>query len=143
MYIARRTAAGALIVIDVDTSSSGIPSKTVSKSSKGVDSDARTPHLALGHRRVGVVPHLGREVERHREPGGALIDEVVEALVRLRGGTHPRVLAHRPEASAVHGRVDAARVRLLTRVPQILTVVVVRDISRGVQRVDLLPPCRW
>ena len=48
--------------------------------------------------RVGVVAHLGRQVERDRQAGLALLEEVAEAAVRLLGGGEAGVLAHRPEA---------------------------------------------
>src|SRR6266571_3060055 len=44
------------------------------------------------------------------------------------------VLAHRPEPAAVHGRLDAARVRVLAREPQLLLVV---RLARSVERVEL------
>ena len=68
--------------------------------------------LALGLRRVGVVPYLGRQVERHAQAGLALFEHELEALVRLRRVAEPRVLPHRPEAVAVHAGVDAARERV-------------------------------
>ena len=67
------------------------------------------PTSPSASRRVRVVAHLGRQVERDRQPGLALLEEVAEARVRLLGGGEARVLAHRPEAAAVHRRLDAAR----------------------------------
>ena len=62
---------------------------------------------------VGVVAHLRRQVEGDREAGLALLEQVVVALVRLRGRAEAGVLPHRPEAPAVHRRMDAARERVL------------------------------
>ena len=56
---------------------------------------------------VGVHAHLGRQVEGHRKTRGALRKQVAVALIRLRGRPETRVLPHRPEAAAVHGRLDA------------------------------------
>ena len=80
-----------------------------------VDRHAGAPHLALAERVVRVAAELGGQVERHREAGRAVLDQVVEALVRLLRAGVARVLAHRPLAAAVHVRVDAARVGVLAR----------------------------
>src|SRR4029450_1241593 len=67
------------------------------------------------HGRVRVVAHLGRQIERDREPGLALLQEEAVALVRLGGGTEARVLPHGPEALSVHLRMDAAGERKFSR----------------------------
>ena len=72
-----------------------------------VDRDADLADLAVSHRVVGVVAHLGRQVEGDRQAAGAGLDQPVVALVGLRGGAEPGVLAHRPRAAGVHRRVDA------------------------------------
>ena len=53
---------------------------------QGADRDTDPPHLALSLGRIGVVAHLGREVERNRETRLALFEEVAEAAVRVGGG---------------------------------------------------------
>ena len=78
-----------------------------------VDRHAGAPHLALAERVVRVAAELGGQVEGHREAGGAVLDQVVEALVGLLRAGVARVLAHRPRAAAVHVRVHAARVGVL------------------------------
>jgi len=103
-----------------------------------VDGDALAADLARAHRVVRVDPHKRRHVEGRRQPGLALVDEVVEPLVGLLGGAEPGELPHRPGAAAVHRRVDAARVRRLPGEPQILVVLHVRDVLGGVQPVDLV-----
>ena len=62
-------------------------------------------------RMVGVVAHQRRHVERGREAGLAVVEQVAEALVRLLGGAEAGELPHRPELAAVHRRIDAARER--------------------------------
>ena len=62
------------------------------------DRHADPADLALRLGRVGVVAHLGRQVEGDRQAGLALLEQVAEALVGLLGGREARVLAHRPEA---------------------------------------------
>ena len=80
-----------------------------------VDGDALAPDLAERARVIGVVAHQRRHVEGGREPGLAVLEQVAEALVRLLGRAEAGELAHRPEAAAVHRRVDAARERILAR----------------------------
>ena len=82
-YSSSRVDAGALIVIDVESLSRGRPPKRVRMSS--IESIA-TPDLAdltVGDRLVGVVAHLGRQVEGHGQATGAVADELVVALVGL------------------------------------------------------------
>src|SRR2546428_501946 len=62
----------------------------------------------------GVVAHRSRQVEGDGEPGLSLGQEVAEAAVRLRRAAEAGVLAHRPEPSAIHLGVDAARERRLS-----------------------------
>src|SRR5213076_2034732 len=50
----------------------------------------------------------GLSVAFDREPGGAGLDQLVVAAVRLLGGGEPRVLAHRPRAVHVHPRIHSA-----------------------------------
>ena len=73
---ASRIAAVELIVIEIDTRSSGRPSVRSAHVVDRRDRDARPcPTSPRGHRVVGVVPHLGRQVERHREARLALLQQ--------------------------------------------------------------------
>ena len=65
-YISSSSAAGALIVIDVETSSSGSPSKSRRMSSIESIATPDLADLAVRDLGVGVVAHLGRQVERDR-----------------------------------------------------------------------------
>ncbi len=78
-----------------------------------VDRDALAADLAERARMVGVVAHQRRHVERGRQAGLAVLEQVAEPLVRLLRRAEPGELAHRPEPAAVHRRVDAAREREL------------------------------
>ena len=80
-----------------------------------VDRHALAADLAERARMVGVVAHQRRHVERGREPGLPVVEQVAEALVGLLGGAEAGELAHRPQAAPVHARVDAARERILAR----------------------------
>jgi hypothetical protein len=53
----------------------------------------------------------GGEVEGDAQAAHALIEQVPVPAIGLGRRPEPRVLPHRPEASAVHGRLDAARER--------------------------------
>ena len=79
---------------------------------------------------IRVVAHERRHVEGGREPGLAVLEEVAEALVRLLGRAEAGELAHRPEAAAVHRRVDAARERILARVAEVAAVVDLHVLGR-------------
>ena len=97
MYIAQIGAAGELIVIDVETRSSGRPSSRTSMSARLLTADAARPELALGLGIVGVVAVQRRHVVGDRQAGLAGVEQLPEARVRVLGraeaGEHP----HRPE----------------------------------------------
>ena len=80
-----------------------------------VDRHADLADLAVGDRGVGVVAHLGRQVEGHGQPGRAVRDQLVVARVGLGRGAEPGVLAHRPGPAGVHRGVDAAGVGVRAR----------------------------
>ena len=90
MYIAQMIAAGLLIVIEVVTWSSGMPSSRTLHVGQGRDRHAALAELADGLRRVGVVAVQGRHVEGDREAGLALREQVLEARVGLLGACRSR-----------------------------------------------------
>ena len=90
-------------------------------------------HLPLRLPGIGVVAHLGRQVEGDRQAGLALLEQVPEAPVRLLGGREAGVLAHRPEAAAVHRRLDAPGERVLAGPPEVPVLVEAGEVGRGVQ----------
>ncbi len=102
----------ALIVIEVVTLSSGRSLQQEPHVVEGVDGDADLAHLALGARVVGVVPHLGREVEGARQAGLTGAQEELEPLVGGLGRPKPGVLAHGPQPAAVHVGMDPAGIRI-------------------------------
>ena len=130
-------AAGALIVIETVTSPRSIPPNSVCHVLQRVDRDALAPDLAERARMVGVVAHQRRHVERRREAGLAVVDQVAEALVRLLGGAEAGELPHRPQPAAVHRLVHAARERVLARAGRSRSGV--RQVGRRVERLDRLP----
>src|ERR1700687_1835688 len=55
---------------------------------------------------IGVHTDLRGKIERNREPHLALAEQVAIALIGFRSAAETRVLAHGPEAAAVHRGVD-------------------------------------
>ena len=70
-YMAKITAAGELIVIDVVTVAQVDAAVEVLHVGQGVDGHAAPADLALGHRVVGVEPHQRGHVEGGRQPVAA------------------------------------------------------------------------
>ena len=99
-YIASRTLAEQLTVIDVVTSSSGMPSKSALHVVERRDRDALAADLAARARVVGVVAHERRHVEGGREAGLPLREQEVEARVGVLGACRSR----RTGASSTAGR---------------------------------------
>jgi len=87
------------------------------------DRDADAADLAARQRVVGIAPHLRRQVERDREAGLALREQVVVALVGLARVAEAGVLAHGPEAAAVHRRLRAAGEGILPGLAELRLVV--------------------
>ena len=74
---------------------------------QGGDGHAGAAHLARGQRVIRVAPHLGGQIEGHRQPGLPRGQQALEALVGGLGRAEAGVLAHGPQAAAVHGRLHA------------------------------------
>ncbi len=108
------------MVIEVVTLSSGMPSKRISKSSSEETATPSLPTSPRRHRVVGVVAHQRGHIEGGGEPGHALLEEVLEALVGVRRRAEAGELPHRPEPAAVHRRLDAAGERELPGQPEVL-----------------------
>ena len=98
----------ALMVIEVEMRSSGMPAKRRSMSSMESMATPTLPTSPSGHGRVGVVADLRGQIEGDGKPGGSLGEQEFVAAVALFGVAHAGVLAHGPEAAAVHGGLDAA-----------------------------------
>ena len=82
-----------------------------------VERDADPADLLLDVGVVGVVAALRREVERDREAGAALREQVAVALVRLLGRAEARVLADRPRGGrgSPSGKLPAGEGELARR----------------------------
>ena len=101
-----------------------------------VDRHPHPPDLAAGHRIVGVVADLGGEVEGHRQPGRPLLEQVAVAAVGLRGAGVAGVLAHGPQAPAVHVRVETAGEREVAGIADRRRVVEAGDVVRPIGGAD-------
>ena len=108
----------------------------------GIDGHAYLADLPVRHGRVGVVAHLGGQVEGNREARGAGRYQLVVALVGLSRGGEARVLAHGPRPARVHGRVDAAGERELTGLAEFPRRIESRRLPRAVYRLDWQPGLR-
>ena len=104
---------------------------------QAADRHAYPADLTLGGRCIGVVAHLGRQVERDGQAGLALGQEVAEPAVRLLSRREPGVLAHRPEPAPVHRGLDAAGERELAGAPKVAILPEVADVGGGVEVADL------
>ena len=110
-------AAGALIVIETVTCAEVDAREQRLHVIQRVDRHALAADLAERAHVVGVVAHQRRHVERGRQPGLPVVEQVAEALVGLLRRPEARELPHRPQPPAVHARVHAARERILARQP--------------------------
>ena len=130
------TPAGALIVSEVDTSSSGMPSNSACRVDDGVDGDADLADLAPVDRVVGVEAEQRRQVEVGRQAGLAVGEQVLVAAVGVFGLAEPGDLADRPRPAAVHRRVGAAGVGVLAREAEVALLVEVLEVGARVEVLD-------
>ena len=131
MYIASSVDAVALIVIDVDTLSSGIPSSSVCRSSTVSIATPTRPTSPSARGESESMPIcVGRSnaTRQARLPG---VEQMAEARVGLRGRAEAGVLAHRPQAAAVH---RGCTPRVNGNVPGIAEVA--RVVDRRIRRAD-------
>ena len=86
----------------------------------------RNPHFTnftQCHWVVGVVANLCRQVKGHRKPGLALFQQVAVACIRFFGAGISRILAHGPEAAAIHAGLHPAGVGIFARESQVLHII--------------------
>jgi hypothetical protein len=65
---------------------------------------------------VTVVTHLRRQIECATQSCLTCFEQELKSLIGIGCTTEAGVLAHRPQAVAVHGWVNASGVRRLTRI---------------------------
>ena len=106
------------------------------------DGHADLARLATRHRRVGIVAHLGRQIEGHRETGLSLLEQEAVALVRLDRGPEAGVLPHGPQAFPMHLGVHAPGERKLPGRAELRGQAVGRGVLGPVDGLQRLPPRR-
>ncbi len=89
----------------------------------GRNRDAHLAHFALGDWVIGIVADLRGQVEGHRKPGLPGAQQITVAFVRFFGSGKAGVLAHRPEAPAIHGGLDAPGKRVFAREAEFFSIV--------------------
>ena len=99
---------------------------------KGADGDAHATDFARGERMIRIHAHLRGKIEGHRETRHPLREQITVAPVALFGGAEAGVLAHGPQAGAVHVRVNAPREGELAR--QFMGAVHEREILRALRK---------
>ena len=100
------------------------------------DGGAALADFAFAQGMVGVVAHQRGQIERHREPGLALLQQIVVAAVGFFGRGEAGELPHGPELAAVHVAVDAARVRKLAGRRQFARQIDPGQVFRDRRRLD-------
>ena len=83
-----------------------------------VDGHPDLAHLAVRQGVVGVIAHLGGQIEGDGQASGSCSEQLPVALIGFSRGPKARVLPHRPGPAGVHRRVDPAGVRKLPRLTQ-------------------------
>ena len=101
--------------------------------SKGVDRNTDLADLALRDGVGRVIADLRREVKCAGKARCAALDEVTIALVGLLRRGETCVHTHRPETPAVHRRLNASGVGINTGETDVLCIVRVLDVERGVK----------
>ena len=75
---------------------------------EGVDGNADFADFTKGESVIGIHADLGRKIEGDGEASLTFAEEIAITLVGFDCGAKAGVLAHGPEAAAVHGGIDAA-----------------------------------
>ena len=125
-----------LMVIEVETFSRGMRVEEGFHVFKRVDGHADFADFAESERMVGVHADLRGEIEGHREAGLALAQEVAVTLIGFGGAAETGVLAHGPEAAAIHGGVDAAGVGKFAGEAEGVVGIPVREIRIRIEIIE-------
>ena len=99
-----------------------------------INRDANLPDFACRERVIGIHTDLRRQIERNRQSRSAVGQQIFVALVRFLGVAHAGVLAHGPQAAAVHGGLHAAGEWIFPGIADFALVVGAFEIGRSVER---------
>ena len=124
------------MVIEVEILVRSMPSKRRCMSSMESMATPTFPTSPDGQRVIGVETDLRGQIEGDREPGGAVRQQVLVALVRFLGVAEAGVLAHGPEPAAVHGGLHAAGKGIIAGVSDLAFLVASVQIGGRVERAD-------
>ena len=105
--IAKITAAGELIVIDVVIDAEIDPGVEILHVGQRVDRHPTPTDLAQRHRIIRVDAQQRRHVERRRQPVTTRLDDLLEPPVRVVRRPEPGEHPHRPQLRPVHRRIRA------------------------------------
>ena len=122
------------MVIDVEIAVRSMPSNSRCMSSMESMATPTLPTSPMASGLIGVEADLRRQIERHRQSGGSVREQIFVALVRFLGVAHAGVLAHGPEAAAIHGGLHAAREGKFAGVADVAVVVPRGEIFGRVER---------
>ena len=92
-----------------------------------------TPTLPTSPRACGAsesYAELRRKIEGDRKPGLSVLEQIAIARVRFRRRPEAGVLAHRPQAAAIHVGTDAARERKRARLAELVRRALDRIVDR-------------
>jgi hypothetical protein len=62
-----------------------------------------------------------------------MLQKIFVSFIRLLGGGKSCILTHGPETPPIHGGLDSSREWKLSRKSQIITVIQIRDVQRGIE----------
>src|SRR5258708_32302626 len=88
---------------------------------------------------VGIVAHQRGQIESRGEAGLPLGKQIAKTLVGIFGCAKSSKLAHGPKPSAIHGRVNAARVWRFARQAEVPVRIPIAEIGWRVKPADRGP----
>ena len=102
----------------------------------GIDRDSDFADFACGERVVRVQADLRGKIEGYGQARSAVGQQVLVTFVGFFGVAHAGVLAHRPEASAIHGWLDTTGEGILARVSDIRFRILIFEVSGRIKRMN-------
>ena len=106
----------------------------------GVDGHSHFTDLAECHGIVGVIADLRGQVESYRQPRGPVRNEEFVTAIALFRVSHPGVLTHGPETTAVHRGLDAAREGVFAGEAEVALRIKICEVGGSVDGLGLI--CR-
>src|SRR5579883_2119930 len=123
----------ALMVIEVETRSSGISAKSVSISSKELMATPTRP-TAPGKGMVRIEANLGGQIESNGETRSALLEKIPIPPIGFHCRAEACILAHGPQSAAIKRGVNATRVGILAGETEVALPVPGVQVAFGVEK---------